>query len=301
MSKPFTIRIYVPDGDSEGVRIIDRLSSTGTFIAFPREQYVSVKNRSELKSAGVYFLSGYKKSSDELPTIYIGQADVLKNRIEQHLKQKDFWDRAIVFVSENKLNGTHAKWLEQALIQKAIEVNRSILDNGNSPNEPNISEAEKSEMNVFLEEIYQTLPLAGFRAFEVPKVISPIVNNDEKDVTKKKNTIIVPANEGGFKKVFLGENAWYAIRISGGKLNDIEYIAGYQTMPVAAITHYAKVDHIEPFGEDGKYKVVFADNAIELENKIPFGSAKQGSMQSIRYTNFDKLKNAKEITELFDK
>ena len=34
---------------------------------------------------------------------------------------------------------------------------------------------------------------------------------------------------------------------------------------------------------------------------IEFGNAKQGSMQSIRYTNFNQLKDAKEITDLFDK
>ena len=35
MPDPFTIRIFVPNGDPEGVRIIDRMNWTGVGIAFP--------------------------------------------------------------------------------------------------------------------------------------------------------------------------------------------------------------------------------------------------------------------------
>ena len=35
MSDPFTIRIFVPDGDPEGLRIIDRMNWTGLGIVFP--------------------------------------------------------------------------------------------------------------------------------------------------------------------------------------------------------------------------------------------------------------------------
>lgn len=36
MSDPFTIRIFVPEGNTEGLRIIDQLSSTGIFFTFPK-------------------------------------------------------------------------------------------------------------------------------------------------------------------------------------------------------------------------------------------------------------------------
>src|SRR3989344_6834149 len=154
MANPFTIRIYVPEGDPEGVRIIDRLSSTGIFFAFPRTKWGEIKNRKELSNAGIYILSGYENPEDELPTIYVGQADSVKSRIESHVKNKDFWDKAVVFVSANKLNSTHAKWLEHALAKKANEAHQSVLENGNSPQEPTISESEKADMQVFLHEIY---------------------------------------------------------------------------------------------------------------------------------------------------
>ena len=37
MAEPFTIRIFVPDGDPEGVRLIDRMNWTGLGVVFRRE------------------------------------------------------------------------------------------------------------------------------------------------------------------------------------------------------------------------------------------------------------------------
>lgn len=162
------------------------------------------------------------------------------------------------------------------MVKRAIEAKRSKLDNGNSPQEPNISEAEKAEMNVFLEEIYQTLPLVGLRAFEIPKAVissGAVTENNTKDTVS-----LLRKKDLG--RVFLGENSWYAVRIAGGMLGNIKYIAAYQTTPVSAVTHYAKVER-QPYGEEGKYKLVFSEPAQLLERPIPFGNTKMGSMQAL--------------------
>jgi hypothetical protein len=67
--------------------------------------------------------------------------------------------------------------------------------------------------------------------------------------------------------------------------------------PVSAITHYAPVDRIEPYGESGKYKVVFSEPAKEIA-PIPFGDAPSGAMQGARYTSFERLKSAKSLSDL---
>jgi hypothetical protein len=61
---PFTIRIFVPDGDPDGVRVIDRMNWTGLGIAFPRDKWPAIRQRAEFSRAGLYILSGYK-SADE--------------------------------------------------------------------------------------------------------------------------------------------------------------------------------------------------------------------------------------------
>ncbi len=303
MSDPFTIRIFVPDGDPEGVRLIDRMNWTGLGIAFPRSKWNEVRQRTEFVRAGVYILVGYQE--DDLPTIYIGQADGVRSRIEAHYQNKDFWDWGIIFVSNSGgLNRAHVTWLEYALVNRATATGRCRLDNGNAPQEPGLTEAEKADTQAFLKEILQILPLVGLRAFEFPKAVAtPQISTSttpQKQPSQQPDTIIVPAQKEGFERVLLGEDCWYAVRISGGMLDKIKYIAAYQSQPVSAITHYAPVNRIEPYGEGGKYKLVFSMKAKAI-TPIPYGDAPSGAMQGPRYTTFSQLMAAKKLTDLTGK
>jgi hypothetical protein len=305
MADPFTIRIFVPDGEPEGVRLIDRMNWTGLGIAFPRTKWTDVRPRPEMERTGVYILVGYKSDDVDLPTLYIGQADGVRWRIDSHAANKDFWDWGVVFVSTNSgLNRAHVTWLEYALVKRAQEAKRCHLDNGNSPQEPGLSEAEKADTRGFLREILQIMPLVGLRAFEIPKAVATPQAIDPAKVapavSQELDTVIVPAQKEGFEQVFLGEDCWYAIRISGGMLGKIKYIAGYQTQPISAITHVAPVASIEPYGEDGKYKLVFSEKAKPI-TPIPYGDAPSGAMQGPRYTSFAKLQTAKKLADLLGK
>jgi hypothetical protein len=234
--------------------------------------------------------------------IYIGQGDGIKNRIESHVQHKNFWDWGIGFVSNSGgLNRAHITWLEYALIKRANKAGRCHLDNASAPQEPVLTESEKADVQGFLKEIFQILPLMGLRVFEIPKavaepnksgVILTATSNDS-----SKDTVIVPAKAEGFEKVFLGENCWYAIRIGGGMIDKIKYIAAYQTAPVSAITHIAPVKLIEPFGDGGKYKIIFSEPASQV-SPIPFDDAPKGCMQGTRYANFEKLKQAKKLGDI---
>jgi len=305
MPQAFTLRLFVPDGDPEGVRFIDRMNWTGLGIVFPRAKWPDIRNRPEFGRTGVYVLTGYGEGDDDLPTVYVGQADGVKGRIDSHAQQKDFWDTGIVFVSNSGgLNRAHVTWLEHAMIARALEAKRCHLDNGNAPQEPALSEAEKADTRAFLQEILQILPLVGLRAFEMPRAVAgpdaPVPTIPVAPVKQKglRDTVVVPAQQEGFERVFLGQDCWYAIRIAGGMLDRIKYIAAYQTNPVSAITHYAPVSRIEPYGEDGKYKLVFTEKAKPV-GPIVFAGVATGAMQGPRYTTFDRLLKAKTLGELF--
>jgi len=303
---PFTIRIFLPDGDPDGVRIIDRMNWTGVGIVFPRDKWPETKYRTEFNQTGVYILRGFREEDEDLPTLYIGQGDGLKSRIDSHYQNKDFWDWGIIFVSSSGgLNRAHITWLEYALIDRVIKAKRSNLDNGNVPQEPALTESEKADTQGFLNEILQILPIVGVRAFEITKpVATPKASSSNTAIPTSTSsaidTILVPAQKEGFKDVFLSENCWHAIRISGGMIGKIKYIAAYQSQPVSAITHYAPIDRIEPYGESGKYKLIFSEKAIPI-GPIPFGDAPSGMMQGPRYTSFEKLKTAKKLSDLLGK
>lgn len=304
MADPFTIRIFVPDGDPEGLRIIDRMNWTGLGIVFPREDWPEIKQRSDFSRPGVYILIGYV-TDDDLPTLYIGQGDVVRARLESHVQNKDFWSKAVVFVSSASsggLNRAHATWLEHALISRAVTADRSHLENGTEPQAPQLSEAEKADTQAFLREMLQILPLVGLNAFETPKAVAEPKSKSvdaaaSKAIVGEIDTIVVPAQKDGFERVFINDNAWWAIRISGGMLSKIKYVAAYQSQPISAITHVAPVARIEPYGDSGKYKLIFSEPAKPI-GPIPFADAPSGFMQGPRYTTYDKLQKAKKVTDI---
>jgi hypothetical protein len=115
--------------------------------------------------------------------------------------------------------------------------------------------------------------------------------------TNEPDTIVVPAQQEEFQGTFLGKDVWHAIRISGGMLQKIKYIAAYQTQPVSAITHYAPVARIEPYGDTGKYQLVFSEPAKEI-GPIPLGKMPSGAMQGPRYTTLAKLQSAKTVADI---
>jgi len=113
------------------------------------------------------------------------------------------------------------------------------------------------------------------------------------------DTIVIPAQEEGFEKEFIGNNCWFAIRIHASMLDKIKYIAAYQVAPISAITHYAEVSKIEKWNDTNKYIVYFKDNATPIK-PIALDKVKKGlAPQAPRYTSFNKLNNAKFLSDVF--
>lgn len=302
MAEPYTIRIFVPDGDPEGLRIVDKMNWTGVGIAFPREKWAEARGRNVFDQPGVYILVGFSRDDADLPMIYVGEGDGIASRIDSHVKSKEFWNWGVAFASTNRsLNKAHVQWLEYALVGRAKDAARCVLDNGNVPQEPALTESEKADTSAFLKEILQILPLLGLQTFERAKSIAvsakPAPTEGPLEFSEEFDTVIVPAQRDGFERVFIGENCWHAIRIGGGMLPKIRWIAAYQTQPVSAITHIAPVASIEPYGGGGKFRLNFAARAQAI-GPIPFGDAPQGAMQGPRYTSRQALLRAKKLTDV---
>lgn len=114
------------------------------------------------------------------------------------------------------------------------------------------------------------------------------------------DTIVVPGHKEGFNEVFLGENQWYAIRLSSSMINRIKYIAGYQTTPISAVTHYAEVAKIEKYKDSGRYIIYFKKAAKKIGPiKLTTGKKEGKAPYSHRYTTYKKLMKAKKLEDLF--
>jgi len=164
--QPFSLRIFVADGDPDGLRLVDRSNWIGKAVIFPRALYTKVRSRDEFKQTGVYLLLGPRTDGDG-EMLYIGEGDPVGPRLEGHYAKKDFWTRAVFFVAgPGQLNKAHVQYLEAQLITRAHLAKRMPLDNGNKPTEPTLSEADRADMDVFLQNILGMLPVLGIHAFE---------------------------------------------------------------------------------------------------------------------------------------
>lgn len=164
---PFSLRIFVADGDPDGLRLVERSNWIGKAIMFPRAVYGQVRSRAEFDQTGVYLLLGPRTEGDG-DMLYIGEGDPVRPRFEDHHAKKDFWTRAVFFVAgTGQLNKAHVQYLEARLVKLAKNAKRMPLDNGNHPAEPTLSEADRADMDVFLSNILGMLPVLGIHAFEM--------------------------------------------------------------------------------------------------------------------------------------
>lgn len=115
------------------------------------------------------------------------------------------------------------------------------------------------------------------------------------------DTLVVPARKDGFNRVFLGENRWYAIKLSERKVKEraIRYIAVYQVKPVSAITHCAEVASMERWQDSDKWVVNFKGPAVPLEPIRYDPRGKKKPPQSPQYTDFERLRKAKTLDDVF--
>ena len=167
--RPFTLRLFVPSGRPEEIRILEKIGWSGIGLSVPRSHLTEFNGREEASRPGVYVLHG-RNPEDIQDTIYIGEADCLKRRLSQHLK-KDFWITAYVFtVQNNHLNKAHFQYLEAQLIRRAGDARRCHLDNKKTGNSITLSESDKASADTFLEELLLCCPMFGLRAFEKPEL-----------------------------------------------------------------------------------------------------------------------------------
>lgn len=171
--KGFSVRIFIPDGEPEGLRIVEKSNWTGQGVMFPRSLFPQARQRSELKRTGVYVLWGPGESG-HLPRAYVGEGDPVLQRLEQHAKSKDFWTHAVAFSSKDQnLNKAHVQYIESRLVELALEAKPCELDNGNVPQPPSLSEADVADAEGFLADVLLCLPVVGVSLFEEAKVTGP--------------------------------------------------------------------------------------------------------------------------------
>lgn len=165
----FSVRIFIPSGEPEGLRIVEKSNWTGQGLVFPRSQFIDARKRTEIQRTGVYVLWGPGEAGGGVLRVYVGEGDGVLARLDQHNRTKDFWTHAVVFTSKDQnLNKAHVQYLEAQLVRRAAEAKRCELDNSNVPQPPALSEADTADAESFLADLLLCLPLVGVTFFDQP-------------------------------------------------------------------------------------------------------------------------------------
>jgi len=160
-----TLKIFLLDGEPTGIKIVDIIGWTGKAFIIPRARLKNILQREELESQAVYFLVG--ETEDGQDSVYIGEAEDFKKRIQQHNQNKDFWNLAICFISkDDNLTKAHVKYLEAVLIEEINKANRVKVENGNLGGVPKLPESDEADMQSFLTNLRIVLSSLGFMFLE---------------------------------------------------------------------------------------------------------------------------------------
>ncbi|WP_019678344.1 GIY-YIG nuclease family protein [Ruminococcus flavefaciens] len=171
------IELFLVDGDPNKRWICELSNWTGKAFKIPRNMIQESRNRPELFSPGIYFLFGYDDENNR-QLIYIGEAEKIIERLEQHLAKKDNWIETIAIVSkDSNLNKAHIKYLEFMFYSLAKESGRYSIDNKKAPTKSTISEADEAKLEEFIYNTKILVNALGHKVFE--PITNPQNNNTE--------------------------------------------------------------------------------------------------------------------------
>lgn len=168
MNKGRTLKLFLVDGIPQGLLTAEIMNWTGHVITGSRGKLSELIQRPEAKRAGVYLLAGLDSGTGVGTQIYLGETDDVASRLKLHNRPedkggKDFWERFCIITSKDaNLTKGHVKYLESRLITVAQAAGRCLLMNGTDPQYENLPEADRSDMEFFLEQIQTLLPVLGF-------------------------------------------------------------------------------------------------------------------------------------------
>jgi hypothetical protein len=162
------IKLFLVDGTPGGLTTAEITNWTGHVLQARRSDLAGLLKRDEAQRTGVYLLLGDDESAAGDSRCYIGEADVVADRLRHHHRDKDFWDRVVVITSKDtNLTKSHGRYLESRLITLATQAGRVMLENGTAPPVPALPEADASDMDYFVGQLQIVLPVLGVNAIRV--------------------------------------------------------------------------------------------------------------------------------------
>lgn len=168
------IELFLVNGTADSLIIAELSNWNGKAIKIPRIE-VSTCNREDITQAGVYFL--FCKDDDGMDSVYIGEAENVKERLMQHLrdyqaeKEKYEWNTAVIFTGRD-LNKALIRYLENRFVDIARSCKRYTVLTKNTYKNTVMKESQVAVMEEFIDNVKVIINSLGY------KVLEPYVAKD---------------------------------------------------------------------------------------------------------------------------
>ena len=174
-----SIELFLVNGTADSLIIAELSNWNGKAIKIPRIE-VSSCDREDITQAGVYFL--FCKEDDGSDSVYIGEAENVKERLVQHLrdyqseKEKYYWSTAVVFIGRD-LNKALIRYLENRFVEIARASKRYLVLTKNTYRNTVMKESQVAVMEEFVDNVKILINALGY------KVLEPLVQNNSSNST----------------------------------------------------------------------------------------------------------------------
>lgn len=163
-----SIELFLVNGTADSLIIAELSNWNGKAIKIPRIE-VSSCNRDDIIQAGVYFL--FCKEDDGSDSVYIGEAENVKDRLVQHLrdykfeKEKYYWSTAVVFIGRD-LNKALIRYLENRFVEIARASKRYLVLTKNTYRNTVMKESQIAVMEEFVDNVKILINALGYKVLE---------------------------------------------------------------------------------------------------------------------------------------
>lgn len=163
-----SIELFLVNGTADSLIIAELSNWNGKAIKIPRIE-VSSCDRDDITQAGVYFF--FCKEDDGSDSVYIGEAENVKDRLVQHLrdyqseKEKYYWSTAVVFIGRD-LNKALIRYLENRFVEIARASKRYLVLTKNTYRNTVMKESQVAVMEEFVDNVKILINALGYKVLE---------------------------------------------------------------------------------------------------------------------------------------
>ena len=131
MARSKKLEIIYHNGKPDGIRLVRRQLSTMTAYVIPRPLLAEAKRITGIDRPGIYYLIN-ENDDNRIAQVYVGQTRNGVTRLDDHNRSKDFWNKAIMFLADNKtfsldmISGLEAYAISKITASKRYRVENAV-------------------------------------------------------------------------------------------------------------------------------------------------------------------------------